>query len=135
VTFLRDREFVGGGWNYGNREVLGVDLPPFVQTTAISLVGLSGRDQDLDARGLGTLRRIWRDDPSEGDAVAEQAGIGDEVLELDPDRPSHRECGTPRAPSPVTGREHDRVDARLLDRSRLSNTTGRKRSTQRWVDS
>jgi Prenyltransferase and squalene oxidase repeat len=70
ANFLRDRECVGGGWNYGNREVLGVDLPPFVQTTAMSLVGLSGLDHDLEARGLGTLRRIWRDESAGGLSLA-----------------------------------------------------------------
>lgn len=70
ANLLRDRECVGGGWNYGNREVLGVDLPPFVQTTAISLVGLSGLDHDLEARGLDTLRRIWRDESAGGLSLA-----------------------------------------------------------------
>src|SRR5688572_2469880 len=70
ANFFRDRESVGGGWNYGNREVLGVDLPPFVQTTAITLVGLSGLDQDLEARGLDSLRRIWRDESAGGLSLA-----------------------------------------------------------------
>ena len=34
VALLKDRESVGGGWNYGNREVLGEELPPYAQTTA-----------------------------------------------------------------------------------------------------
>ena len=70
VDLLRDRESVGGGWNYGNRVVLGVDLPPFVQTTAISLVALSGLDRDLEARGLSTLRRLWRDESAGGLSLA-----------------------------------------------------------------
>jgi hypothetical protein len=70
ANFFRDRESVGGGWNYGNREVLGVDLPPFVQTTAITLVGLSGLDHDLEARGLDSLRRIWRDESAGGLSLA-----------------------------------------------------------------
>ena len=36
VAFLRDREAVGGGWNYGNRIVLDEALPPFAQTTAVA---------------------------------------------------------------------------------------------------
>jgi hypothetical protein len=60
VALLRDRESVGGGWNYGNRVVLGEELPPFVQTTGIALVGLSGMDPDLEERGLDTLSRLWR---------------------------------------------------------------------------
>ena len=70
ANLLRDRECVGGGWNYGNREVLGVELPPFVQTTAISLIGLSGVDHDLEARGLATLRRIWREESAGGLSLA-----------------------------------------------------------------
>ncbi len=70
ASFFRDRECVGGGWNYGNREVLGVDLPPFVQTTAISLIGLSGLDRDLETRGLDTLRRIWRHEAAGGLSLA-----------------------------------------------------------------
>jgi hypothetical protein len=60
VALLRDRESVGGGWNYGNRVVLGEELPPFVQTTGIALVGLFGMDPDLEERGLDTLSRLWR---------------------------------------------------------------------------
>ena len=70
ANFFRDRESVGGGWNYGNREVLGVDLPPFVQTTAITLVGLSGLDHDLEARAWHPLRRIWRDESAGGLSLA-----------------------------------------------------------------
>ena len=66
VALLRDRESVGGGWNYGNRVVLGEELPPFAQTTAIALIGLAGLDPQLGARGIATLRRLWR---------AESAGV------------------------------------------------------------
>jgi hypothetical protein len=62
VALLRDRESAGGGWNYGNRVVLGEELPPFAQTTAIALIGLSGFDRALERRGLATLRRLWRDE-------------------------------------------------------------------------
>ena len=40
VAFLADRESVDGGWNFGNRFVYDVALPPFGQTTAVALVGL-----------------------------------------------------------------------------------------------
>lgn len=39
---LLDRTCVGGGWNYGNREVLGRELPPFVPTTAMAVMALQG---------------------------------------------------------------------------------------------
>jgi hypothetical protein len=51
---------VGGGWNYGSREALGVDLPPFAQTTALAVIALAQVDPDLADEGLGVLRRIWR---------------------------------------------------------------------------
>lgn len=70
VALLRDRESVGGGWNYGNRVVLGEDLPPFAQTTAIALIGLSGQAPDLEARGLDTLRRLWRVEAAGGLSLA-----------------------------------------------------------------
>jgi hypothetical protein len=60
VALLRDRESVGGGWNYGNRVVLGEVLPPFAQTTGIALVGLTAMDLELEERGLDALSRLWR---------------------------------------------------------------------------
>jgi hypothetical protein len=60
VALLRDREAVDGGWNYGNREVLGELLPPFAQTTAIALVALLDLDGELEERGLAALSRLWR---------------------------------------------------------------------------
>lgn len=70
VNLLRDRASVGGGWNYGNREVLGEELPPFAQTTAVALIGLRGFDPDLEMRGLGILRRLWRDESAGGLSLA-----------------------------------------------------------------
>jgi hypothetical protein len=60
LAVLEDRECAGGGWNYGNRVVLGVDLPPYVQTTAVALVALQGTEPELFARGLTALDRLWR---------------------------------------------------------------------------
>jgi hypothetical protein len=59
---LRDRECVGGGWNYGNRIVLDEELPPFAQTTAIAMLALQGIAEPLVPRGLETLRRLWREE-------------------------------------------------------------------------
>jgi hypothetical protein len=62
---------VRGRWmDYGNRVVLGEDLPPFAQTTAIALISLSGQDPDLEARGLSTLRRLWRVESAGGLSLA-----------------------------------------------------------------
>lgn len=37
-----DRRSKDGGWNYGNRRVLAVDLPSYPETTALALLGLQG---------------------------------------------------------------------------------------------
>jgi len=60
LAVLADRECVGGGWNYGNRVILGVDLPPYAQTTAVALIALQGAEPELFARGLSALDRLWR---------------------------------------------------------------------------
>lgn len=70
VSLLLDRESVGGGWNYGNREVLGEDLPPFAQTTAIALIGLRRFDPVLEMRGVDALRRLWRVESAGGLSLA-----------------------------------------------------------------
>ena len=58
---LRDRETVGGGWNYGNRVVLGEDLEPYAQTTAAALVALQRADPALEAaRSLGAPPAVAR---------------------------------------------------------------------------
>ncbi len=65
VGFLADRECVGGGWNFGNRSVYYVDLPPFGQTTAAGLIGLHAFESGygLVLGGVDALRRLW---PVEG---------------------------------------------------------------------
>ena len=40
--FLRSRICNGGGWNYGNVQVLGQDLPPYPETTGMALAALRG---------------------------------------------------------------------------------------------
>ncbi len=70
VGMLRDRETVGGGWNYGNRVVFGGDLWPYAQTTASALIALQGADPELEQRGLSTLRRLWRDEREGGLSLA-----------------------------------------------------------------
>ena len=46
IALLIDRACVSGGWNYGNRTVLGRDLWPYPDTTAIALLALSGASGD-----------------------------------------------------------------------------------------
>ncbi len=43
---ILDRMCVGGGWNYGNARVLGEELWPYPDTTALALLALQGREAD-----------------------------------------------------------------------------------------
>jgi prenyltransferase/squalene oxidase-like repeat protein len=70
IALLRDRESVGGGWNYGNRTVLGEDLPPYAQTTAMGLLALRGLDDGLESRALERLRDLWGDEQAGGLSIA-----------------------------------------------------------------
>jgi hypothetical protein len=60
VALLRERESVEGGWNYGARTILGVNVEPFVQTTGMGLLGLGTLAPDLDRRAVAVLERRWR---------------------------------------------------------------------------
>ena len=58
---ILERRCSDGGWNYGNRKVLGTDLPSYPETTALALLGLSGnRALDLSAP-LALALRQWRE--------------------------------------------------------------------------
>lgn len=70
LGLLRDRETVGGGWNYGNRVVFGDDLWPYAQTTAVALLALQGTDPELEVRGMDVLRTLWRDEREGGLSLA-----------------------------------------------------------------
>jgi hypothetical protein len=59
VALLRERESVDGGWNYGARTILGVDVAPFVQTTGMGLLGLGTLAPDLERRAVAVLERRW----------------------------------------------------------------------------
>ena len=65
---LNDRACRGGGWNYGNSNVYGKDLLPYVPTTALALLALQNRrDEPAVVRGL---QRLQRDVLSERSTVA-----------------------------------------------------------------
>jgi hypothetical protein len=65
---LNDRACRGGGWNYGNANVYGKDLLPYVPTTALALLALHDRrNEPVVVRGL---EQLDRDVLSERSAVA-----------------------------------------------------------------
>jgi hypothetical protein len=57
---LRDRACAGGGWNYGNSEVLGQRLAAHVPSTAISVLALQDREHEpFVADAVSFLERNW----------------------------------------------------------------------------
>jgi hypothetical protein len=67
---LADRQCADGGWNYGNRVVLGERLSGFAQTTAVAMMGLQGADPEVVARGRRSLGRLWREERKGGLSLA-----------------------------------------------------------------
>jgi len=64
---LANRTCVGGGWNYGNSDVLGKNLHPYLPTTALALLALQDR-RDLDL--------VWRSlDYLEANATSERSAV------------------------------------------------------------
>ncbi len=54
---LHDRMCQGGGWNYGNSNVLGEKIPPYAEVTALTLVALQDRRDSAPHReSLQALR-------------------------------------------------------------------------------
>ena len=49
ARMVLDRRCFDGGWNYGNKKVLGETLPSYPETTALALLGLASSGQDLKA--------------------------------------------------------------------------------------
>jgi hypothetical protein len=55
---LTDRVCRNGGWNHGNSNMLGKELPPYVPTTAIALLAMHDRPNDpAVVRSLAYLKR------------------------------------------------------------------------------
>lgn len=65
---LADRSCRGGGWNYGNSNMLGSDLAPYVPTTAIALLAL--RDRSSEPAVVAGLDFLERHSTSERASIA-----------------------------------------------------------------
>ena len=57
---LLERRCRDGGWNYGNRRVLGADLPSFPETTAMALMALDGHPSVDWPRALAQVEASYR---------------------------------------------------------------------------
>ncbi len=55
---ILNRRCADGGWNYGNRAVLNVDLPSYPETTAVALLGLQGRPRKELAPALALAQKL-----------------------------------------------------------------------------
>jgi hypothetical protein len=56
---LYDRMCVGGGWNYGNAQVLGEDVPPYPEITALALIALQNHQaREANQVSLTALRKM-----------------------------------------------------------------------------
>lgn len=63
VAMILDRQCRDGGWNYGNRRVLGEDLESFPECTALALIGLCGRRAPQVEKGIGCALQHWGRQP------------------------------------------------------------------------
>ena len=63
-ALLLDRSCVGGGWNYGNRTVLGEDLPAYPDTTALALMALRGRTSPVVDESFAVLDSLLEEHAS-----------------------------------------------------------------------
>lgn len=83
---MADRECSVGGWNYGNKEVLGKLYEPFLQTTAAGLLGVQDLTTGIRERAVGVIGRLWRREPGGlGWAMSSAAlrAVGQPIAELD----------------------------------------------------
>ncbi len=63
-AMLLERRCRDGGWNYGNRRVLGADLPSNPETTAMALMALDGHPAIRWGTTLDQVERLWRESTS-----------------------------------------------------------------------
>ena len=56
---LLERRALDGGWNYGNRIVLGEEMPSYPETTGVALVGMRGRGSFDADQALAVAQRHY----------------------------------------------------------------------------
>jgi hypothetical protein len=70
---IADRTCADGGWNYGNSRVLGEELWPYPDTTALALLALrNAGDPGTQAKSLDALERMLEEN---GSGLASALGI------------------------------------------------------------
>ena len=82
-AMLLERRCRDGGWNYGNRRVLGADLPSQPETTALALMALDGHPEIRWGEMLDRVERLWRETAS----PLARAWLGACLLQYRGDRP------------------------------------------------
>jgi hypothetical protein len=64
-ALLLDRACRGGGWNYGNSNIFGKELHPYIPTTAVALLALQDRpNEKAVVEGVTFLEKHWHNEPS-----------------------------------------------------------------------
>jgi hypothetical protein len=81
---LLERRCRDGGWNYGNRRVLGADLPSHPETTALALMALDGDMSIRWGEALDHMERLGRESAS----PLERAWLGACLLQYRGARPA-----------------------------------------------
>jgi len=89
-AMLLNRRCRDGGWNYGNRRVLGTDLPSQPETTALALMALDGHPEIRWGEMLDRVERLWHQTSSPlarawlGACLLQYRGERPELPERDP---------------------------------------------------
>jgi hypothetical protein len=88
---LLDRRCRDGGWNYGNRRVLGADLPSYPETTALALMALDGHAAIAWESALDRAASLWHHTSS----PLARAWLGACLLQYRGQRPEPAENSAP----------------------------------------
>ncbi|HLK47296.1 MAG TPA: prenyltransferase/squalene oxidase repeat-containing protein [Bryobacteraceae bacterium] len=104
-AMLLERRCRDGGWNYGNRRVLGVDLPSHPETTALALMALDGHPEIRWGEMLDRVERLYRETRSPW----ARAWLGACLLQYRGVRPESRPAGNDLLVTAVEAIRWDRI--------------------------